>query len=140
MTQESQDRAIVKDKTFLQPYKLKDSSQILCLSPVYPLEESDFIILTKTRSGWSFLMYGILMCAGALFLSVAGKYINSLISKQATDIKSWELIAIGVALVIVLILKVISIFCPDDRKKLLKKIGVHFKTVKKHVGVLIKDE
>lgn len=140
MAQESQDRTIVKDKTFIQTYKLKDSSQILCLSPVYPLEERDFIILTKTRSGLSFLIYGILMCAGALFLSVAGKYINSLISKQATDIKSWELIAIGVALIIVVILKVISIFYPDERNKLLKMIGEHFKTAKKHIGVLNKNE
>lgn len=140
MAQVSQDSTIVKDKTFTQTYKLKDSSQIICFSPVYPLEERDFIILTKIRSGWSILIYAILTCAGALFLTVAGKYINSLISKQATDIKSWELIAIGVALIIVLILKVISIFCQDERKKLLKIIGEHFKTDKKHIGVLNNNE
>lgn len=140
MAQESQDRTIVKDETFIQTYTLKDSSQILCLSLVYPLEEKDYIVLTKIRSSWLFWIYGTLMCAGALFLSVAGKYIYSLISKQATDIKSWELIALGIALIIVLILKGISIFCLDDRKKLLKKIDEHFKTSKKHIGFLNKNE
>jgi len=140
MAQESQDRTIVKDEKFIQTYKLKDSSQILCFSPVYPLEEKDYIVLTKIRSGWLFWIYGIFMCAGALFLSVAGKYIYSLISKQATDIKSWELIAIGVALIVALILKGISILCLDDRKKLLKKIDEHFKTSKKYIGFLNKNE
>jgi len=137
VAQESQDKTIVKDKSFNQTgFELTDYKKILSLSPVYPLEKSDHIILTKIRSVWSFWIHSILMCAITLFLIIAGKYVYSLILNQAPDIEKWELISIGIALIFALILKVISHRCPDEKKKLIKKIDEHFKTSKKQIGVI----
>lgn len=131
MVQKSTKRTIFKNETFEETVPLKDSSQVLISQEPYWLEEKDYVILTKIKSGLSFWAYGILICSFGLFLVVAGRYIDSLISKQPTDIKNWELITLGLTFLIGLLLKLLSIWCPDDRKKLLKKIGEHFKTAKK---------
>lgn len=141
MAQESQDKAIVKNESFKQNgIKLKESPKIYIVSESFPLDKSDYIILTKIRSVWSFWIHSILMCAITLFFIVAGKYMYILTSKQAPDIKNWELIAIGIALIFALILKAISHFCPDEKKKLIKKLNEHFETSKKQIGVLNNNE
>ena len=141
MAKEAQDKDTVKDESFDQTgFKLKDYSHIFCVSIAYPLDAADFTILTKVKSAWSFSINGVLMCAGALALNVAAKYINSLITKQTPDIKNWELIAIGIGVIIPLFLKWISNRWPDEKKRLIKKIDNHFKTSKKHIGVLNKNE
>ena len=135
MVRKSIKRTIFKNETFEETVPLKDSSKVPFISnEPYLLEEKDYLILTKIKSGLSFWTYGILMCAGGLFLAVAGKYIDSLISNQPTDIKNWELITLVLTILIGFLLKLLSICCPDDRKKLLKKIAEHFKTAKKFKG------
>lgn len=140
MAKESQKGTIFKDKTFKKTFLEEPSKILLIAREPYPLEETHYIILTKVRSSLSFWAHGILIIAGGLFLSVASKFIDSLISKQVTDIKNWELIALGLVLLIGLFLKGLSICRPDEKKKLLKKIGEHFKIAKKIKGVFINNE
>jgi len=140
MPQESKKGTIFKDKTFKKTFQEEPSKILLIAQEPYPLEETHYIILTKVKSSLSFWAHGILIIAGGLFLSVASRFIDSLISNQDADIKNWELIALGLALLIGLFLKGLSICRPDEKKKLLKRIGEHFKTAKKHIGVLNKNE
>ena len=134
-------KKVVKDESFNNTIQLRDDTQkILISKEPYLLDETEYVILTKTRSNLSFWAYGIFMCAGGLFLNVAGKYFDSLLSNQAADIKNWELWVIVIALVTGIILKGISILFPGDRKKILKDIDQHFKTAQKYKGELRRDE
>jgi len=140
MAQESQDKTIIKGKRFIQTYRPEDPSQIICLSPLYLLDEKDYMILTKIKNSLSFWAYGIAMLGVGLLIPVISKYIHSLISDQASDIKSWEFIAVVIAFVSAIILKVVSCFYPDERKKLKKKIDKHFETSERKIGLLNSNE
>lgn len=134
-------KKVVKDESFNNTIQLIDDTQkIFIFKEPYLLDETDYVILTKTRNNLSFLADGIFMCTGGLFLNVAGKYIDSLLSNQVANIKNWELWAIVIALVTGIILKSISIIFPGDRKKILKDINQHFKTAQKYKGELRRDE
>ena len=128
------DNETIKRPIVLNPQEAR-TSDILLLKPTYLLDETSFNKLVKGSTGckdWAqkvlFMSIGwVFKIASALIVFLIAYHASKTNEKIELEIKSWEIVSVGLALLVCLILYVVGYFMKNERDKLIDSIDSHFK-------------
>ncbi len=130
------DTKAIKHPIVLSSSELR-TEQILILHRVFPLDENNFNKLIKNSAGYKDWAQNIFLMSVGWAFKLASALIAFLIAYHAAeanekvpiDIESWEVISVGLALFICLVLYILGRYIKNDRDKLIATIETHFKNL-----------
>lgn len=111
------------------------TNEILILQPAFPLDENTFNKLKNGASGCKDWAQKVLFMSIGWAFKIISALIVFLIAYKTTqsdekivlDIKLWEIVSVGLALLVCLILYIIGHFVKNEKDKLVASIDSHFK-------------
>jgi hypothetical protein len=111
------------------------TNEILILQPAYPLDENNFNKLKNGSSGCKDWAQKVLFMSIGWAFKIVSALIVFLIAYSASktndkivlEIKLWEIVSVGLALFVCLILYIIGHFVKNEKDKLIESIDSHFK-------------
>jgi hypothetical protein len=113
-------------KTFSVDENISTEPAIHISQEAFPLCEADFLRIKKGESlpmNWA---KGILLTSIGLLLSVAAKFFQSKLTGVSLNMEMWEWGAPVLGLILSLLLYVIALIVPNERKQVMKDIQNHF--------------
>lgn len=131
---------IIESKQFDEPY-IVGRNQLQVSQEPYFLTEADFVLIKHAKS-WILVPANILLWSGvALGISIGARYLwpSVDVETQTPKVQVWEIAATVVTFTIGLILFLCRRFVPDDRKRLMKNIEIHFRGAKRY-PMLLKEK
>lgn len=135
MTGDNQDKSqgkITTGEQFTQTYAVKEDiatePSLLISQEVFPLTEADFLRLKHRWSQVNWWADRLLFLGIGLLIVLAAKYVAANIFHNPVQIEKGEWTAPALAIVLALVLFLVGIVLPDERKKVMKDIEAHFTT------------
>lgn len=124
----------IRHSIILNPEDVR-TKEIMVLQRVYPLDENNFNKLIKGPSGYKDWAQKVLfMSIGWAFKIISALIVFIIAYTTATsndtvilEIKAWEIVSVGLALLVCLILYIIGHYFKNDKDKLIGIIELHFK-------------
>ena len=92
----------------------------------YPLEESDYLKLTKVTSFVPIWAHTFFTGTAVFVLTVLAKWVDSKYFAGKNNISNTEWITLVILGVLAIIFEILNYFLPSDKKKTIEKIGKHF--------------
>jgi hypothetical protein len=130
------DTKAIKHPIVLSSSELR-TEQILILHRVFPLDENNFNKLIKNSTGYKDWALNIFLMSVGWAFKLVSALIAFLVAYHATeanekvpiDIEPWEVISVGLALFICVVLYILGRYIKSDRDKLIASIESHFKNL-----------
>ena len=123
---------VIQGKT-LGKFTLRGEPRDYYIQRPYRLQEIDYYKLTKTANKLETAAFALFTAAGFALIVGLSKlialYVGGVLD-VASNVKSWEFIAPGIAIPIGGALYWLGKLLPNDRRDLIKKIDDHFKANK----------
>lgn len=94
---------------------------------LFPLNEAQFLRLTKVTSFFPIWFNTLLTATVALFITVLAKFVDQKYFGGQSEVTAIDLIALGIVLFFTFVLILVSRWVPTDRKKTISEIEKHFR-------------
>jgi hypothetical protein len=128
----------VQHGTFDKPYEAADGLACVIQSPFH-LTEADYLVLRGRPGQLSTWASGLLAGSAGQAISLAVKWLATLVKNEEFTAPKTELGVLGLTLAIGMLLVAIN-FLVDERRALMKKVGDHFKENRPALGTVHRDE
>lgn len=92
----------------------------------YPLREIEFEYILHGKPGISTLSSGIIFAEIGYFLTIVPKLYNHYFDNQPNMVTEGDWYPIIIGIIIIIIMYIFSLLCPNNYKKTVKKIKSHF--------------
>jgi hypothetical protein len=93
----------------------------------FPLESSDFLKLTKVNSLLPIWAHAFFTGTIVFIITVFAKWADRKYFSGVEDVSGTELLTLAILVVFAVILEVLYLFLPSEKKRMVSKIESHFK-------------
>lgn len=113
-------------KTLSIDEEIEVEPEIVIAQAAFALSEAEFMKMKYGEPKIIQISYSIAMVGIGTSFNLIGKWWQANENQKTTAIEMWEILATVIPLAVALILIVIGVFLPNDKKRILKKIEGHF--------------
>lgn len=115
------------DHTYMLDVDVVGEPMLASLQCDFSLCEADFLRLKGRYSKWLEAAIAVLLLSVGYAISIAAKYINSMLFGGTPTVERWEYFALAIGLAAALILFICARCLPNEKQKLLREMEQHFR-------------